>query len=246
MHLVGYAWLREAMQLSAFPLHLPAIVQPVTRLKKIGQTLAVPSAIAPAADDLLGHVLFALKHEGVNLAILAQALPKIPVAALENALQEAPNGIYIRKACYLREAFTGEEVPQHAPVRGAFVPLFDPKRYVTCPGTRNSRWRVEFNGLGDVGYCATVERTARLIELQEHDILGRAKAFMESLPPVMMDRAINWAYLHETKDSFAIEREAQRGKVSAIHSPATPGTRTPAADRGVSGGAAERHGIEPL
>lgn len=31
---------------------------------------------------------------------------------------------------------------------------------------------------------------------------------MESLPPVMMDRAINWAYLHETKDSFAIEREA--------------------------------------
>lgn len=208
MHLVGYAWLREAMQLSAFPLHLPAIVQPVTRLKKIGQTLAVPSAIAPAADDLLGHVLFALKHEGVNLAILAQALPKIPVAALENALQEAPNGIYIRKACYLREAFTGEEVPQHAPVRGAFVPLFDPKRYVTCPGTRNSRWRVEFNGLGDVGYCATVERTARLIELQEHDILGRAKAFMESLPPVMMDRAINWAYLHETKDSFAIEREA--------------------------------------
>lgn len=88
------------------------------------------------------------------------------------------------------------------------MPLFDPKRYVTRPGTRNSRWRVEFNGLGNVDYCATVERTARLIELQEHDILGRAKAFMESLSPFMMDRAINWAYLHETKDSFAIEREA--------------------------------------
>ena len=110
MHLVGYAWLREAMQLSAFPLRLPAIVQPVTRLKKIGQTLAVPPATAPAPDDLLGHMLFALKHEGINLAILAQALPKIPVTTLEQALQEAPNGIYIRKACYLREAFTKEEV----------------------------------------------------------------------------------------------------------------------------------------
>lgn len=208
MHLVGYAWLHEAMQLSAFPLRLPAVVQPVTRLEKIGQTLAVPPATAPASDDLLGHVLFALKHEGINLTILAQALPQIPATALELALKEAPNGIYIRKACYLREAFTGEEVPQHAPVRGGFVALFDPKRYVTRPGERNSRWRVEFNGLGTLDYCATVERTQRIMELQAHDILGRAKAFMASLPPVMMDRAINWAYLHETKDSFAIEREA--------------------------------------
>lgn len=118
MHPVGYAWLCETMSLSAFPLRLPAIVQPVTRLKKIGQTLAVPPATAPLADDLLGHILFALKHEGVNLAILAQALPKLLVTDLAKALQEAPNGIYIRKACYLREAFTGEEVPQHAPVRG--------------------------------------------------------------------------------------------------------------------------------
>src|SRR3990167_598610 len=208
MHLVGYAWLHEAMQLSAFPLRLPAVVQPVTRLEKIGQTLAVPPATAPASDDLLCHVLFALKHEGINPTILAQALPQIPATALELALKEAPNGIYIRKACYLREAFTGEEVPQHAPVRGGFVALFDPKRYVTRPCERNSRWRVEFNGLGTLDYCATVDRTQRIIELQAHDILGRAKAFMESLPPVMMDRAINWAYLHETKDSFAIEREA--------------------------------------
>lgn len=208
MHLVGYAWLREAMKLSAFPLRLPAIVQPVTRLEKIDQTLAVPAATAPAPDDLLGHVLFALKHEGINLTILAQALPQIPVTTLERALQEAPNGIYIRKACYLREAFTGQEVPQHAPVRGGFVPLFDPKRYITRPGERNSRWRVEFNGLGTLDYCATVERTSRIMELQAHDILGRAKAFMESLPLVTMDRAINWAYLHETTDSFAIEREA--------------------------------------
>jgi hypothetical protein len=89
MHLVGYAWLHEAMQLSAFPLRLPAVVQPVTRLEKIGQTLAVPPATAPAPDDLLGHVLFALKHEGINLTILAQALPQIPVTALELALQRS-------------------------------------------------------------------------------------------------------------------------------------------------------------
>lgn len=208
MNLVGYAWLQASLQLSAFPVHRPAKVQPVTRIERIGETLAVPLNSAPAPDDLLGHLLFALKHEGINLALLAQALPQIPTAALEAELQKAPNGIYIRKACFLREAFTVEEIRQHSPVRGAFVPLFDPDLYVTMPGERNSRWRVEFNGLGTLAYCATVERTPEIATLLAHDILARAEDFIQSLSSAMMDRAINWAYLHETQDSFAIEKES--------------------------------------
>lgn len=208
MNTVGYAFIQEALGISARPLRLPAFVQPVTRLERIDNTLAVPPSMAPAPDDVLGHVLFALKHEGIHLGILAQALPQIPVEAFENVLRGSPNGIYIRKACYLREAFSSEPITQHAPVRGSFVALFDPERYITRDGTRNSRWRVEFNGLGSLAYCATVDRTAELESLLSHDILGRARAFIDSLPKMMMDRAINWAYLSETQDSFAIEREA--------------------------------------
>lgn len=208
MSSVGYGLLAQSLGLSAFPLRRPAKVQPVTRIKRIGETLAVPASIAPAADDLLGHLLFALKHEGVNLAILAQALPRIPALALEAELSKAPNGIYIRKACFLREALGGEALQQASPVKGSFVPLFDPKQYLTMPGERNSRWRVEFNGIGTLEYCATVERTPEIAALLEHDILGRTRDFMQSLPSAMMDRAISWAYLHETQDSFAIERES--------------------------------------
>src|SRR5699024_6659080 len=139
--------------------------------------LAVPLNIAPAPDDLLGHLLFALKHEGINLAILAQALPQIPAAALEAELKSTPNGIYIRKACFLCEAFTHEQLRQHSPVRGVFVPLFDLDLYMTMPGERNSRWRVEFNGLGTLAYCATVERTPELVALLQHDTLARAQDF---------------------------------------------------------------------
>ncbi|MDZ3994742.1 Fic family protein [Pseudomonas sp. Teo4] len=208
MDAVGYSFLIQKLSLTAVPLRRPAIIKPVTRLEPIGHTLAVPASITPASDDLLGHVLFALKHEGINLSILAQALPQIPAAALEQSHQQAPNGIYIRKACYLREAFTGEEVKQHAPVRTPYVPLFDPERYITRPGERNAKWRVDFNGLGDLTYCATVERTPEILALLDHDILMKARAFIAALPPIMMDRALNWAYLHETKDSFAIERES--------------------------------------
>ncbi len=63
-------------------------------------------------------MLFALKHEGINLSILAQTLPRIPVEEFERALQAAPNGIYIRKASFLREAFTGEQLAQHSPSAG--------------------------------------------------------------------------------------------------------------------------------
>lgn len=208
MRPVGYTYLHETLRLSAFPVRRPARVKSVTRIEQIGETLAVPQGIAPEPDDLLSHLLFALKHEGINLAILAQALPRIPVASLEAEFEKAPNGIYIRKACFLREAFTGEELHQHSPVRGTFVPLFDPIQYVTMPGERNSRWRVEFNGIGTLAYCATVERTPEITALLDYDILARARDFVKSLPMGMIDRAITWAYLHETRDSFAIEKES--------------------------------------
>ena len=44
--------------------------------------LAVPKHVSPATDEPLAHVLFALKHEGTNLQILAEALPRISASTL--------------------------------------------------------------------------------------------------------------------------------------------------------------------
>lgn len=207
MPVVGYAYLRDALRLKAFVPKRAAMIKPVTRITLIGDCLAVPQSVAPAQGSMLEHILFALKHEGVNLCILAQALEAVSAEQLLDELAKSPNGVFIRKACFLWESFTGQQLEYSMPVRGSVVPLFDPKRYVTGPALRNSRWRVDFNGLGSMRYCATVERTPELEALLSLDILGRAKAFMATLPPEMMDRAINWAYLHETRDSFAIEKE---------------------------------------
>lgn len=207
MPAVGYAYLRDALKLKAFAPKRVAMIKPVTRVTLIGDCLAVPAAVAPAHGSTLEHILFALKHEGINLCILAQALESVGASDLLSELGRSPNGVYIRKASFLWESFTGKQLDYSVPVRGSVVALFDPKRYVTGPAIRNSRWRVDFNGLGSLHYCATVERTVRLQELIDLDIVGRARVFMATLPPEMMDRAINWAYLHETRDSFAIEKE---------------------------------------
>ena len=183
------------------------MIKPVTRISMIGDCLAVPHAVALAVDSVLEHILFALKHEGINLGILAQALEVVSADSLLRELEKAPNGLFIRKVCYLWEGSTRQRLDYNKPINSRVSPLFDPQCYVTGPSTRNSRWRIDFNGLGSLAYCATVERTPEIEALLSFDILDRAKSFMATLPPEMMDRAIQWAYLHETRDSFAIEKE---------------------------------------
>jgi hypothetical protein len=210
---VGYEFLRQALQLGVFAPALPARVRPVTRITRMGDCLAVPLDRAPSlqADGAEGspwleHVLFALKHEGVDLAILAEALAHVAPQQLINMLQASPNGIYLRKAAFLFEAFVAP-LDYQPSIGSAVVPLFDPAQYVTGPAIRNSRWRIDFNGLGTLEYCATVRRTAEIERLLAEDILGQAGTFIDSLPADMLDRAVQWAYLSETQSSFAIERE---------------------------------------
>lgn len=87
MQPAGYNRLLQESTVKALPPARLAEVRAVTRKEVIGQTLAVPASMAPAAGDLLGHILFALKHEGVELAILAQCLPLITEPELRTAIE---------------------------------------------------------------------------------------------------------------------------------------------------------------
>jgi hypothetical protein len=208
MQYLGYRHLVDALQLTSFEPPRPACIQPVTRITPLSDCLAVPASLAPHPDHLLDHVLFALKHEGTDLGVLAQALPKFQRADVRTAVKRTPNSIYLRKTGFLWEAFTGQSLGDDISAGGTAAPLFDPKLYLTGPSVRNARWRIDFNGIGDINYCATVRRTPALAELLDKNILAHARSFITSLPEAMMDRAISWAYLHETQDSFAIEKEA--------------------------------------
>ncbi|MCM2330948.1 Fic/DOC family protein [Geopseudomonas sagittaria] len=209
MQPVGYSRLLQEPAVRALPPVRLAETRTVTRKEVIGQTLAIPASMAPAADDLLGHVLFALKHEGIDLAILAQVLPLIPEPVIRAAIDASPTSQYLRKVCYLWEHFTGQHIQRHSDsLRTTYVPLFDPAQYITAAGEKNSRWRVLFNGIGNLDYCITLRRTDELQALLDRNLLQQATEFSESLPRDILNRALAWAYLHETRDSYAIERES--------------------------------------
>lgn len=207
MAAVGYERVRVALGLSALEPARPARIRPVTRVEPMADHLAVPASVAPTTGDPLAHLLFALKHEGTNLGILLEAFKQVAADDVLAELRRTPSGAYARLAGYLWEQANGTTL-EAPPVAGAVVDLFDPARYVTGPAQRNARWRVNFNGLGSLRYCATVERTPAVQAALASDLLGRANRYAAGLDRLLRDRALAWAYLHETLDSFAIEREA--------------------------------------
>lgn len=207
MGCLGYQWLRERFRLSAFPLSKHARLAPVSRLTRTTEALLVPAPVAPEADQPLDQILFALKHEGVNLQVLAQALKQIPDSDIQRRVQAMPSSRYVRVLGFLWEAFNNREIAGDFRIAGPTVDLFDAERYLTAPGQRNARWKVNFNGLGSLRYAVTVERTPTIERLLALDILDRANTFVARLGPRATDRALAWAYLHETENSFAIERE---------------------------------------
>lgn len=205
---VGYEFLRESLKLSALPPRRPAHVNSsVNRVVGEPTSLRVPSAVAPATQDPLTHLQFALKHEGVNLGILAQVLPKLEPSTIVDSLKSSPTSSYLRMIAFLWEQFTCKELVGSPTQSGNYVDLFDPERFVTGKSVRFPRWRINWNGLGDLRSCATVELTPAIREGLEGDVLGRAREFANSLPKDLLQRTTEWAYLHETQSSFAIERE---------------------------------------
>ena len=207
MSLLGYAYLHAHLGLTVFEPTTHARLGAVTRVTATGNGLLVPAQVAGKTQTLLDHVLFALKHEGVNLQVLAQALPKVSAQEMLVGIHAAPTGVYIRVACFLWEFFNGAELQGIPAISGPTVDVFDASRYITTKGVRNAKWRVNFNGLGSLSYCVTVERTPTIEALLAADILGNAHRFVAELTPMAAERAMSWAYLHETQSSFAIEKE---------------------------------------
>jgi Fic family protein len=215
---VGYAWIQHAVGAPDFLGNQRARLAPVNRIEHLDDgTILVPRKLAPDGT-LLHQAFFALKHEGVRLDLLVIALRRIPPEELVAWVQTAPNSIYGRKLGHLWERVHQQQLPGlgDLSVASAYVPLFDPAHYFVGQAERDARWRIEFNGMGDMQFCPVVQKTPALMALIQKDILGQAQSFAQSVGQAMLERALNWAYLSETEGSFAIEGEAPAADKSTM------------------------------
>ncbi len=209
--MIGYEFLLSRIPLRMPPLDRPAQVRPVTRIEQMADLLAVPRHVAPAdGASILDHVLFALKHEGTRLAVLHEALKLVPADELQQALVAQRHGAYLRRAAFVWEKANGRalELPWNS-TGGNYIDFFEPGSYYTGPQwERSQKYRVSFNGIGPYEFCPVVWRDNAL-ERRGRAVLERLETWVADPRNVaLLDRVMSWAYLSETRDSYAIENEA--------------------------------------
>ena len=95
--LCGYAFLSDLFALK--PLSLAEKARTDTKVNKLVATesgFLVPPKMAPA-NTVLSHLIFSIKHEGINLEVLSQVLPRLERSDLQAALDAKPSSVPLRK-----------------------------------------------------------------------------------------------------------------------------------------------------
>jgi hypothetical protein len=164
----------------------------------------------PSAD-LKGHLTFLLKHEVLNLELLARLFKKIDPQDLIDWISSEPSGQYARRVGFLFEWLTGITLSVLSKITGNYVDLLDSKLMVTASkgfAVTNRRWRVRNNLAGTPAFCPMIRKSPELIGALSADIENDLHELELEFGQDVLMRSAVWMTLRESKASFAIEGEA--------------------------------------
>ena len=207
---VGYAWLAQRYAIPESRLRAFSVVG-AGRGPMPGAHDKEPSRFTAKywpGELPLDHLMFALKHEPIQLDLLADLFRLLDPAELAQHVERTPTGRNARVAAFLYEWFTGNELAVHAHVAGKYEPVLDDQKYLVPQGRRVPRWRVLNNLPGTPAYCPIVRRTIGLETFSLNvDFSARIASYRKTIDPRLFARAIGYLYQKETQSSFEIERE---------------------------------------
>ncbi len=159
-------------------------------------------------DGLAVHLEFALKNEPLELTVLAALFEQEQVQTeLQQWLTVMPASAYARMAGHLFEWLTQKTLEYRLPPGAKRVRLLDPHDYVVGPEVRNPRFGVVHNLIGTRDMSPLVRLTPVLKAFFASDLKARVGAIVAAIEPELLDRAVSYLYLAESRSSFAIEKE---------------------------------------
>jgi hypothetical protein len=202
----GYAALIHAYDLAVpLPLTLSAIGSRHRTIEEAGWRLHAPR-LAPDAS-LEGHLTFALKHEGVDLAALKRLFQAAGPDAIAALVRATPTGIYARRIWFLYEWLRGGKLDLPDAGRVAYVDAVDTTQQYAGRAENSARHRVRNNLPGTPEFCPLAFRTAALDEFIALDLKERARAVVSSVPADLITRTAAFLLLKDSKSSYVIEGE---------------------------------------
>ncbi len=204
---VGYAALIDAYDLQVPPPLTRCAIGPRHKVyEQDGWRIYTPRH-EPAAT-LEGHLVFALKYEGLDLAILKRLFQVIPLAELEAIIKAKPNSAYMRRIWFLFEWLLGQELNIPDARNGTYAEIVNPKLQWAIKGTTSTRHRVRNNLPGTRDFCPLVRRTDKLAHFIDLKLDEQAHTVIGEISGNILARTAAFLLLKDSKSSYAIEGEA--------------------------------------
>ena len=203
----GYSALIGAYDLSVpLPRTLSAIGERHRLIEESGWRILTPRH-APH-PTLEGHLTFAFKYEGLDLAVLKRLFMMIGPAEIEVLVRAKPTGSYARRVWFLYEWLIGGSLDLPDAEAGRYAPAIDPDQQWTVDGENSSRHRVKNNLPGTPEFCPLVFRTEALDQFIALNLSQRAQEIVADVPRDLLARTAAFLLLKDSKSSYAIEGES--------------------------------------
>ncbi|MDD3904775.1 MAG: Fic family protein [Sphaerochaeta sp.] len=205
----GYAYLSEKLSIVSIPnWHKSTISNTGTHSSRIqdGFIDEVFRTQYWPGETIGDHLEFALKYDGVNLALLVKIFEKVAPDTLTEYIKSKPTGKYARRIWFFYEFLTGKQLPIEDLTTSNYVDALEASEYYTVyNGEKSSRHRIVNNLLGPRDFCPVVRRTEKLSKLDSSYLQKRCEDIVTAYPPQLLRRALSYLYSKETKSSFEIE-----------------------------------------
>lgn len=158
-------------------------------------------------DNLANHLTFALKYEGVDLAVLKKLFIVLPPEEVTAMIAAEPTGQYSRRLWFIYEWLMDMRLDLPDLTFGNNVNVLDEKLQFGCSPVTSTRHRVKNNLPGVREFCPLTRKTPALQKYIKQDLSGRIKTIIGEIHPDVMARTAAFLLLKDSKASYAIEGE---------------------------------------
>jgi hypothetical protein len=205
--LVGYGAVIDALNLSVpLPVRL-ALISEKHRQYQTSEWLVFTTRHNPQ-DNLYGHLVFAIKYEGINLLFFKKLFEKVEVSVIETMVKNEPLSQYSRKIWFLYEWLLQKVMNIPDLKEGNYVPLVDEKlQYTLRKGTNSTRHRIQNNLTGTVNFCPLIYKSQKLESYIREDLSGKTVRVISGVHRDVLLRTSAFLLLKDSKASFNIEGE---------------------------------------